>query len=104
MNFMIKSKIRRQYFQFVYDDKVIEAKYDTMFETDNGEEFNSPEYEAYNAIAFENLTTLGLKNGNRFLLTKKRRAQTRLFFWSYWPDSNRRPADYESAALPTEPQ
>ena len=25
-------------------------------------------------------------------------------FWSYWPDSNRRPADYESAALPTEPQ
>ena len=24
--------------------------------------------------------------------------------WSYWPDSNRRPADYESAALPAEPQ
>ena len=24
--------------------------------------------------------------------------------WSYWPESNRRPADYESAALPTEPQ
>jgi hypothetical protein len=24
--------------------------------------------------------------------------------WSYWPDSNRRPADYESAALPTELQ
>ncbi len=23
--------------------------------------------------------------------------------WSWWPDSNRRPADYESAALPTEP-
>ena len=27
-----------------------------------------------------------------------------VFFWSYWPDLNRRPADYESAALPTEPQ
>ncbi len=27
-----------------------------------------------------------------------------LFFWSYWPDLNRRPADYESAALPAEPQ
>ena len=27
-----------------------------------------------------------------------------LFRWSYWPDLNRRPADYESAALPTEPQ
>ncbi len=27
-----------------------------------------------------------------------------LFVWSYWPDLNRRPADYESAALPTEPQ
>ena len=26
------------------------------------------------------------------------------FFWSYWADLNRRPADYESAALPTEPQ
>ena len=26
------------------------------------------------------------------------------FSWSYWPDLNRRPADYESAALPTEPQ
>ena len=25
-------------------------------------------------------------------------------WWSYWPDLNRRPADYESAALPTEPQ
>ena len=25
------------------------------------------------------------------------------FIWSYWPDLNRRPADYESAALPTEP-
>ena len=24
-------------------------------------------------------------------------------FWSWWPDLNRRPADYESAALPTEP-
>ena len=29
---------------------------------------------------------------------------TRLVFWSYWPDLNRRPADYESAALPAEPQ
>ena len=28
----------------------------------------------------------------------------RIAGWSYWPDSNRRPADYESAALPTEPQ
>ena len=26
-----------------------------------------------------------------------------LFTWSWWPDLNRRPADYESAALPTEP-
>ena len=26
------------------------------------------------------------------------------FIWSYWPDLNRRPADYESAALPTERQ
>ena len=26
-----------------------------------------------------------------------------LFYWSWWRDSNPRPADYESAALPTEP-
>ena len=26
------------------------------------------------------------------------------FIWSDWPDLNRRPADYESAALPAEPQ
>lgn len=32
------------------------------------------------------------------------RIMNRGFVWSYWPDSNRRPADYESAALPTEPQ
>ena len=30
--------------------------------------------------------------------------KNRVVFWSYWPDLNRRPADYESAALPTEPQ
>ena len=27
----------------------------------------------------------------------------RMILWSWWADSNRRPADYESAALPTEP-
>ena len=37
-------------------------------------------------------------------ITKKRDTFVSLFFWSYWPDLNRRPADYESAALPTEPQ
>ena len=37
---------------------------------------------------------------------KKRKStcKSKCLFWSYWPDSNRRPADYESAALPTEPQ
>ena len=36
---------------------------------------------------------------------KKAPAVGVLSFWSYWPDLNRRPADYESAALPaTEPQ
>ncbi len=44
-------------FKFVYSNQAIEAKYDTMFETDNGEELDSPEYEEYNAIAFENLET-----------------------------------------------
>ena len=44
-------------FYFVYGSKVIEAKYDTMFESDNGEEMDSPDYDEYNAIAFENLET-----------------------------------------------
>ncbi len=44
-------------FRFVYADKVIEAKYDTMFESDNGEELDSPEYDEYNAIVFENMET-----------------------------------------------
>ena len=44
-------------FRFVYEEKVIEAKYDTMFESDNGEELDSPEYDEYNAMAFENLET-----------------------------------------------
>ena len=39
------------------------------------------------------------------ILQRKKSPINRLFsLWSYWPDSNRRPADYESAALPTEPQ
>ena len=41
------------------------------------------------------------------LAVARRRATSRynrfcLTFWSHPPDSNRRPADYESAALPTE--
>lgn len=44
-------------FRFVYAHKVIEARYDTMFETDNGEELDSPDYDEYNAILFENLKT-----------------------------------------------
>ena len=58
-------------FKFVYDDKVIEAKYDTMFESDNGEELDSPEYDEYNAIAFENLETHELFEINYTNLTKE---------------------------------
>ena len=39
-----------------------------------------------------------------FFQNKKSSICEPFLFWSYWPDSNRRPADYESAALPTEPQ
>ena len=31
---------------------------------------------------------------------KNRRLSTSVFVWSFWPDSNRRPTDYESVALP----
>ena len=58
-------------FKFVYDDKVIEAKYDTMFESDNGEEMDSPEYEEYNAIAFEDLETHELFEVNYKTLPKE---------------------------------
>ena len=50
---------------------------------------------------------------SRFIFTKKDgknnekekiKGRDYLCPWSYWPDLNRRPADYESAALPTETQ
>ena len=43
---------------------------------------------------------------NLYILTEKEKIKGRDYLcpWSYWPDLNRRPADYESAALPTEPQ
>lgn len=43
-------------FTLVYDDKTITAKYDTMFETDNGL-YDQADYEEYNAIAFLDLGT-----------------------------------------------
>ena len=43
-------------------------------------------------------------NLETFIAEKKKGKPFDLPFWSYWPDLNRRPADYESAALPTEPQ
>ena len=42
--------------------------------------------------------------GGAGIKAKMKKAKHLLRLWSYWPDSNRRPADYESAALPTEPQ
>ena len=39
----------------------------------------------------------GFRVGDRFAITRKP-----LIIWSHPPGSNRRPADYESAALPTE--
>ena len=41
----------------------------------------------------------------KWISKKKKPAKTPCLrrFWSYWPDLNRRPADYEWAALPTEP-
>ena len=35
--------------------------------------------------------------------TRRKKKATQRVAWSWWPDLNRRPADYESAALPTEP-
>ena len=43
-------------FSFIYDSETILAKYDTMYETDNGL-YDSDDYEEYNAIAFMNLET-----------------------------------------------
>ncbi len=48
----------------MYADKVIGAKCVTMFESDNGEELDSPEYDEYNAMLFENLETHELFEAN----------------------------------------
>ena len=39
-----------------------------------------------------------------FLKKQKTDVRDIRFLWSFWPDLNRRPIDYESIALPTEPQ
>ena len=44
------------------------------------------------------------RNRRRADFGRKKSSLTLRASWSYWPDSNRRPADYESAALPAEPQ
>lgn len=44
-------------FKFIYETKTITAKYDTMYETDNGLEDDEEGYEEYNAIAFLNVAT-----------------------------------------------
>ena len=44
-------------FKFIYDNETITAKYDTMYETDNGLEDDEDGYEEYNAIAFLNIQT-----------------------------------------------
>ena len=44
------------------------------------------------------------KNSYQYLVKFGDQLTIYKLIWSYWADSNRRPADYESAALPTEPQ
>lgn len=43
-------------FAFAYENEIVLAKYDTMYETDNGL-YDEPGYEEYNAIAFINEKT-----------------------------------------------
>ena len=57
-------------FTLIYDDKTISAKYDTMYETDNGLEEDEEGYEEYNAIAFLNLETGELFEVNYLNLPK----------------------------------
>jgi len=44
-------------FTFIYKDKNIKAIVDTMYDSDNCLDLDDPDYEEYNAIAFENLET-----------------------------------------------
>ena len=44
-------------FKFIYETETITAKYDTMYESDNGLEDDEEGYEEYNAIAFLNIET-----------------------------------------------
>ena len=61
-------------------------------------------YVVFNTIFRRVTAGFRFKRNRRLQKTSLVQKCTRLVFWSYWPDLNRRPADYESAALPAEPQ
>jgi hypothetical protein len=44
-------------FRLCYNGETILAKYDTMYESDNGLDLDCVEYEEFNAIVFENQKT-----------------------------------------------
>ena len=57
-------------FKFIYENETVIAKYDTMYETDNGLEDDEDGYEEYNAIAFLNTSTNELFEINYLNLPK----------------------------------
>ncbi len=59
------------FFRFVTDKAIIVAKVDCFYETDNGLELDDPNYEEYNAIAFENIETGELFEVNYLNLPQK---------------------------------
>ena len=65
---------------------------------------NSSQVRGIALFALPQAHKAGYMQKTDFSVKNRRRRQSPAAAWSYWPDSNRRPADYESAALPTEPQ
>lgn len=44
-------------FKLIYKDRTANAKYDTMYDSDNGLDVDEPGYEEFNEIAFDDVDT-----------------------------------------------
>lgn len=59
LDVILNNDAKPDIYKLVYEDKIIDAEFVTMFETDNGYDYeeDDPNYEEFNAIDFKNIET-----------------------------------------------